>query len=332
MGPERDELEVPVQRIDRTPGLVEQEFEIQANHQYPACQQRQRVRCRAPSQNPSHHETGSEEPGLDPCHRRQSPGDPGPEASLRSQPDAEQNEGDRDWLDHSGVVVEHACRRERRKGTCRDRHGHPPIPVAKHEDQHHSQRAEGQTEEPRHNDVNRTGGEEQQVHQKRMERPPDVLISPHVPKAGSVRETDLFGQIGNLPVVVGIGEPLAGVLRVGEREEVDESRNNSAGCDQDDPSETHRRWLGFPRPFGGRVGSVDAAIFLLLVDQDPRHEPQAVAASAATCSCERATSRIERSSLSRCRSQSKRRAHSKARSPVVWLVAGSSSMDAIPPA
>jgi hypothetical protein len=103
-----------------------------------------------------------------------------------------------------------------------------------------------------------------------MEWSPDVLISPHVPKARSVREADLFGQIGNLPVVVGVGEPLAGVLGIREREQVDESRNNSAGCDEDDPSETYRRWLGFPRPFGESVGPIDAAVFLFLIDQDPR--------------------------------------------------------------
>lgn len=72
---------------------------------------------------------------------------------------------------------------------------------------------------------------------------------------------------------------------------------------------------------------------LALRPSEPRApETQAVAASAATRSWERATSTIVRSITSMCLSQSKRRAHSKARSPVAWFFSGSSSNATIPAA
>src|SRR2546421_6500610 len=141
-----------------------------------------------------------------------------------------------------------------------------------------------------------------------------------------MREADLLREVRDLPVVVRVGETIAGVFGVGEPEQVSKTRKQRAGGHRRNPAEGGaggdfrcRRSLGGFIRFG-------LSVELVLVGQDPREQAHyAVAASAATCSCERATSSTLRSSTSTWRSQSKRRAHSKARSPVAWFASLSSS-------
>src|SRR5712691_292187 len=245
----------------------------------------------------------------------------------RGQPDAEENESDRHWFGHAGGVVEDSGRRQGRERGGGNRHPKTPITMAEKEDQDHTCRAERNAQQTRQNDVGRSRDEEKKVHQHRMEQAPEVFPTAHVPEPRSVGESDLFGQIRDLPVVISVGETVPSVLGVGEHKEIDQARYHCGDCN-----------AGYPGPRGtrGQLGRRLASrscvpfsrflpIELVLVGEDLRQEPQAVAASAATSSCERATSTMHRSRMSRCFSQSKRRAHSKARSPIAWLATGSSS-------
>ena len=205
--------------------------------------------------------------------------------------------------------------------------------MAQKEDQDHRQRAEHDAHQAGEHDVRRAGDEENSAHQRRMQQAPVVLPSPQVPQPWAVREPDLFGEVSDLPVVVRIGEAVPGVFRIGDKEEVAEPRDERDRSHRSEPGPGRRGREDVRSLFDAWRRGRLLPIELVLVGEDPR-EPQlhAVAASAATRSCERATSRIARSRTSVCRSQSNRRAHSKARSPVAWFSSGSSSSAMIPAA
>ena len=128
---------------------------------------------------------------------------------------------------------------------------------------------------------------------------------------------------------------MSGVLRVGEAEEIDKTYHYGGDRGAKDPAAS---WSGRNIGVAARAGLIQLspglrlAVELVLIGEDPGQELQAVAASTATCSWSGRPRERVRSSTSMWRSQSKRRAHSNARSPVAWLLARSSSSATIPAA
>ena len=98
-----------------------------------------------------------------------------------------------------------------------------------------------------------------------MQRPPEVLHTLEVPEAQTVAQSDLFGEVGDLPVLVDIGvQSVAGVFGIRDPKQVDEARHNG---DQQQPE-------GPPAPecegnVGGRGAATLPTVFLVLVREDP---------------------------------------------------------------
>src|SRR6202022_3327481 len=93
------------------------------------------------------------------------------------------------------------------------------------EDQHHAQRSEGKTLDPGDHDVSRARDKEEDDEHDWVQRPPEVLHTLEVPEAKSVAQSDLFGEVGDLPVLVDIGvESVAGVFGIRDGKEGDETR------------------------------------------------------------------------------------------------------------
>src|SRR4029077_13151391 len=158
-----------------------------------------------------------------------------------------------------------------------------------------------------------------------MKNAPEIVEALQVPETGTVRprQPDLLGQVCDLPVVPYIVvAPEPGIFRIGHDEQIENSRQRG----QRDDGRQPRRGKGFGRWFA-RLRSGLAVEFFLVSEQ-----LQADAASSATCSWARATSSTARSRTSMCRSQSNRRAHSKARSPVRWFSSRESSRRVMPAA
>ena len=94
------------------------------------------------------------------------------------------------------------------------------------EDQHHAERSEGKTLNPGEHDVSRAGDKKEDDEHDRVQHPPEVLDAFEVPEAQTVAQPDLFGEIGDLPVLVDIGvQAVAGVFGIRDAEEVDKAGN-----------------------------------------------------------------------------------------------------------
>ena len=57
-----------------------------------------------------------------------------------------------------------------------------------------------------------------------MQASPEVLDTLEVPEAQAVAQSDLFGEVGDLPVLIDIGvQPVASVFGIRDGKEVDET-------------------------------------------------------------------------------------------------------------
>src|ERR1700693_1487634 len=180
------------------------------------------------------------------------------------------------------------------------------------EDQDNSKRSERNTQQPSKHDVDRARQEEKNVHQHRVEGPPEAFPAAHVPKS-PVRETYFLREVGDLPVVICVRERVAGILGICELEQISEPRHDCACCNNKNPPQGERYGLGLGHRLWFADLQVDAPILLFFVDEQSWQHFHAVAASAEIRSCDRATSRRTICNVSRCRSPSKRRACSNAR-------------------
>src|SRR5256886_15479181 len=91
------------------------------------------------------------------------------------------------------------------------------------ENQHHAERSESETLDPRDHDVRRTGDKKEDDEHDRVQASPEVLHTLEIPEAEAVVQADLFGEVGNLPVLVDIGiQPVASVFGIRDGKEVDE--------------------------------------------------------------------------------------------------------------
>src|SRR5438552_19022345 len=72
------------------------------------------------------------------------------------------------------------------------------------ENQDHRKRSEGKTLEPREHDVSRAGDKKEDDQDDRVQASPEVLHALEVPEAQAVAQSDLLGEVGDLPVLVDI--------------------------------------------------------------------------------------------------------------------------------
>src|SRR5205823_2065595 len=165
-------------------------------------------------------------------------------------------------------------------------------------------------------------------HQERMENSPDVIEPFEVPEprpAGS-RKPDLLGEIRDLPVVPDVAVRPR-ILRVAEDEKIEKAWDGGDGREGRGPRPVQRR-----RPGRDLLDRLRRPVLLFLVGEEARQQLHAVAASNESCTWLRDTASTACSRVSMCRSQSNRRAHSTARSPVAWFSSRLSSSLPIPSA
>src|SRR5205807_4609244 len=130
---------------------------------------------------------------------------------------------DADGLQHSGRVVYHAGREQRRQKRSRYGNLRAPDPSTDMEDQDHRQHSKDKTDQPQEHDIDRAGYRKNDHHQNGVKDSPKVVESLQIPEPGASRraEADLLGQVGDLPVVPDVVvNTKARVLRIRENEEI----------------------------------------------------------------------------------------------------------------
>jgi hypothetical protein len=131
--------------------------------------------------------------------------------------------------------------------------------------QHHRERSEDKTLDPCDHDVRRASDKKEDDEDDWMQASPEILHTLEVPEAQAVAQTDLFGEVGDLPVLVDIGvQPIAGVFGIRDGKEVDQT------CRQ----RYHQQPEGPPAPEcegsgSWRGGASLPTVFVVVVREDP---------------------------------------------------------------
>src|SRR5260370_20905719 len=134
-----------------------------------------------------------------------------------------------------------------------------------------------------------------------MDRAAHILEAFEVPEPRTSRcgQADLFRQVSDLTVMPHVVvDAEAGIFRIAEDEQIKETREGGRCRERRRPAPIQARKFRLGLHCSG-LSVVEPPILLLFAGKDLRQESQAVAASAATCSCERATSVMHRSRMSR---------------------------------
>src|SRR5439155_17586110 len=124
-----------------------------------------------------------------------------PALAVDPSPDPEQAERDADGLQHSGRVVHHAGREQRRQKRSRYGNLRAPDPSADMEDQDHRQHSKDKTDQPQEHEIDRAGYGKNDPHQNGVKESPKVAESVQIPAPGAIRraEAEPPGQVGHLP-------------------------------------------------------------------------------------------------------------------------------------
>ena len=225
---ERVREEVPPQRVDRVAGPIQQQQHVEPDDERETDDKRRSLGPAVTPEVGGHDHAETEDPRFGAGHARQPKRRTASKALLpRPCQDAGQAQRDPERLEHAGRVVHDAGRQQARRKRRRHRGGRAPIVAADMKEQDDRGDAESRAHESVENDVDGAGDVEHSDHQQRVQHAPEVVEALQVPKARPAwrGQADLFRQVRDLPVVPDVGvEAVAGILRVGEHEQVQQPR------------------------------------------------------------------------------------------------------------
>src|SRR5947209_7904394 len=133
------------------------------------------------------------------------------------------------------------------------------------ENQHHAERSEGKTLDPCEHDVGRASDKKEDDENDWVQASPEVLHSLEVPEAQAVAQSDLLGEVGDLPVLVDIRiQPVASVFGIRDGKEVDETWQQGYEQQPEGPPAPECKGSG-----SGRGAATLPTVFLVVVREDP---------------------------------------------------------------
>src|SRR5205085_12647424 len=136
----------------------------------------------------------------------------------------EEPQADSQRFEQPGLISDDARGRDRGTGRRGKSNRDVPVAPAEMEYQHHAERSEAKTLDPGEHDVRRAGDKKEDDKGDRVQASPEVLHTLEIPEAEAVAQADLFGEVGDLPVLVDIGiQPVASVFGIRDGKEIDET-------------------------------------------------------------------------------------------------------------